>query len=291
MSESKPKLQRTKDYSLFVMTKANRPLAKAGRADLRKSMQEYGFLPTYPIHVRRVNGKLEIQDGQNRFMTARELGQMVWYVEDATEINIARINNTQKKWKVSDYAGSYANQGKAAYRELLDFAAKYKMPIGLSAALLGGHSSGKGRSNWREAYELGTFQVRDREAANLTGRVFAALVSISAEVNSAVMAEALSAVFRISNVDANRIVDGAKRCPEKLVGFSSREGYLQMIEDLYNYGRRTRYPIKVYAENALRARNIGIKRSEKAGLTTSISPAPDRLAANSARVGGQMILN
>lgn len=50
-------LRCTKDYTLFSLSKENRPLNVGKCKDLRASMTNYGWLPAYPMHVTRIWGK------------------------------------------------------------------------------------------------------------------------------------------------------------------------------------------------------------------------------------------
>src|SRR5262245_39047629 len=101
-----PKIFVTKNYSLFAGgTEQNRQLELAKHKKLRESMKKNGFVPSFPIVVRRhADGVLEIYDGQHRFAFAVELELPVYYVEDKGTWDVAEINSTAKTWTLADYA-------------------------------------------------------------------------------------------------------------------------------------------------------------------------------------------
>lgn len=112
---------------MFVSSGDNRPLNLKKRKRLRESMQEYGFLKPFPLSCSR-NGdrKLIVKDGQHRLTVAEELGLNVHYFVEDVDYDIAKVNCTQEKWVVRDFAMKHANTGKKAYQDGLDEAANRK---------------------------------------------------------------------------------------------------------------------------------------------------------------------
>lgn len=253
MSQTKPTLRATKDYGLFTHSRDNRPTDLSNRKGLLESMQKYGFLPAYPIHcVRARDGKMEIRDGQHRFAMAQKLGLPVWYVVLADDVSVPEINNTQKAWTPLNYAQCFAAQGNQHYADLIEFAKKYAVPVTLAAAILAGTAC---PHNIRAAFASGEFVIKTPARAHSIAHVFSALVKLNRSVRNARLLEAIYAVSHIKEVEMQRIVEGATRCPEKLVAYGTKDGYLEMLEELYNFGRRVRVPIKIPAENAMKERN------------------------------------
>jgi hypothetical protein len=253
MSQTKPTLRATKDYRLFTHSRDNRPTDLSNRKVLQGSMEKYGFLPAYPLHcVRAKDGKLEIRDGQHRFAIAQKLGISVWYVVLEDSASIPEINAGAIRWSPKNYAQCFAAQGNADYSELIAFAAEYSMPISLSAAILSGTICAR---NLSSVFHSGAFRVKSRERANSIAVVYSALIRLSKKVRNARMLEALYSVSYIPGIEMKRIIEGAERCPEKLIAYGTRDAYLTLLEDLYNFGRRVRVAIKIPAENAMRSRN------------------------------------
>lgn len=255
MKKDTPKLRSTKNYGLFVHSTYNRPvnIKGAGRRQLLQSMKDYGFLPAYPIFCLPHGNKLEIVDGQHRFTLAQKLGLPIYYVVYAKAVSIPKINGGQRAWSFSDYAGCYADQGKADYKELIDFAAKHHMPLSMASALLAGTAFS---ANVREDFIAGVYHIKSRERADVIAAIYSDFTAINKGLRNARLVEAIYAASFVVGFDAERLRNGAKRCPEKLMPYSTKDGYLAMIEEIYNFGRSHRVPIKIPAENAMRERNI-----------------------------------
>ena len=248
-----PKLRSTRDYSLFVHSRENRPVNMEKHRKLERSMQEYGYLPMYPIHVRRLaNGKHEIVDGQHRFAFAHKLGLPVWFVSGDENINVAMLNNTQEKWVMKDYAMCFAEMGKKDYQEVLEFSQQYGIPPGDSAGLLAGTVSW---TNIRDAYTSGSYRVKTREKAHRIASVYMAMVSLNKHVRNTRLLKAIYAVCHVDGFDPARMIHNVKKCPEKLMAYSNRDAYLTMLEDIYNFARHKREALKIPAENAMRERS------------------------------------
>lgn len=247
-----PKLRTTKDYSMFVSSDNNRPTDDS-RKRLMESMKAHGYLAAYPLFcIRTSSGKLEIQDGQHRLLTAQTLGLAVWYVILNEQVNIANLCATQKTWVTSDYAKCYAAQGKSDYVRLLEFVEKHKIPVALAAAVLAGTCS---YSNCRQAFVSGTFKIKNSSLAETVATIYGRFYRMSSSVRNVRLLAAVYAVCMTSGFDPARMIENAARCQEKLVSYSTTAAYLAMLEDIYNFGRKNRVAIKVPAENIMRERN------------------------------------
>jgi hypothetical protein len=248
-----PRLRSTKDYGMFVQSRVNRPVNMAKHKALGESMENYGFLPMYPIHARpTAGGKYEIVDGQHRFAFAQKLGLPVWFVTGDENVNVADINKGQTPWHLKDYAMCFAEMGKKDYQEVLDFTEQYSIPISDAAALLSGTIC---HSNVRSDYLSGNFKVKTSEMAHRVASVYQAILAINSKVRNSRLLQAVYAVCYIPGFDVGRLTHNVRRCPEKLLKFSTREAYLVMLEDIYNYGRRNRESVKIPAENIMRERS------------------------------------
>src|SRR5262245_51957840 len=102
-------------------------------------MKKYGFLEVFPIVVYR-NGSdhFVVKDGQHRLAVAESLGLTVYYVEDDTDFDVAKVNEATKIWVLRDYAQKFAANGVKPYQEGLEFAERHGLPIGTAFSLLSG---------------------------------------------------------------------------------------------------------------------------------------------------------
>ncbi len=250
---SKKAIQATTNYKQFVRSEDNRPTDPKKHKKLLESMKLYGFLECYPIVVYRdKNDKLIVKDGQHRLLFAEELKLPVYWVEEKVDFDVAVVNSTARVWVLKDYAEKYANAGIEAYAEGLDFAALHNLPIGTAFSLLAGTT---GFGNCQEVFVSGDFQVKDRPWADAVANIYSGLVTMSPDIKNARFIEACMAVCRVKEFDHRRLLLSAKRCRDKLVPYSTREAYLDMVEEVYNFGRSQHFGLKAAAINAMRERN------------------------------------
>lgn len=247
------RIKHTKNYKLFERTTDNRPCDPAKRRPLMESMKKYGWIPSFPAVCRvKGNGKIEIEDGQHRIAIAETLGIEIWYVLEEVQFDVAIVNSGQRPWVLNDYARRYADQGSSDYREAIEFREKNKLPIGMAFALLGGTTS---FCNVENSFRSGSFRIKDRKWAEDVAAIYGPFVEASRSVRNARFLEACMAVCRIPGFDRDRLLRGLARCRDKLTAYSNRDAYLQMIEEVYNFGCRQLVGIKVAALNAMKSRN------------------------------------
>jgi hypothetical protein len=247
------KIMSTKNYRLFGRSGDNRDLDLKKHRSLYESMKKYGFLSSFPIVcVRDATKHLVVKDGQHRLAFAEELGLPVWYVVADTDFDVAEINSTPKTWTLYDYARKFAANGLTAYHDGLEFVEIHRLPIGTAFALLAGNTC---FTNVRNEFVSGAFVIKDRQWADDVASLYSKMVHTSSNVKSVRFMEACMAVCRVSDFDHDRMVRGAVRCRDKLVSYSTRDAYLDMLEEIYNYGRKQLVSLKLPAIQAMRDRN------------------------------------
>jgi hypothetical protein len=266
MSERTKKyvLSCTKNYRLFTRSEDNRPVDARKHRRLERSLKKYGFLPCYPLACYRdEKNRLIVLDGQHRLLLAETLGLAVYWVDLETSFDIAEINCSQEKWNLRDYARKYAANGIKAYVEGLEFAGQYGLTLSTAFALLAGTAH---FHNVQAAFETGQFQVRDRKWAESVAFLYSRLTALSKSITKKTFVEACMAVTRVESFDQHRLVQNADRCREKLVSYSTREAFLEMLEEIYNFGRKQLVPLKVQATMAMRDRAAVKKKPQTASL-------------------------
>jgi hypothetical protein len=255
------KMTATKNYRLFERSDKNRPLDLVKHKKLVESMKQYGFLSCFPIACcRNGDAHLIVKDGQHRLAIAESLGLPVFYVVEPVDFDVASINGTPRTWTLKDYAQNYFARGVASYGQGLEFAETHHLPIGTAFALLAGTT---GYSNVRHDFESGKFRVKDRQWAERVAGVYAPLVAMSPRIRTSVFLLACMAVCRVTEFDAERLTRNAQRCREKLVPYSTRDAYLEMIEAVYNFGRKTLVGLKNQAVMAMRDRSAAQEKVRK----------------------------
>lgn len=248
------KINVTKNYRLFTLSKENRIVNVKKHKPLRKSMQQCGFLSCFPIVCTRDENKhLVIKDGQHRLAIAEELGLPVYWCEEETPFNIAIINCTSVGWGPQDHAEKYANQDIPEYTEGLEYAKTHGLPVGTAFSLLGGTTT---FGNIKDDFVHGKFKIKDREWADRVASIYGPITTISKKCRKAAFVSACMAVGRVKDIDIKRLIAGAERCRDKLVAYSTRDAYLDMLEEIYNFGRKQLFGLKAAANMAMKERNI-----------------------------------
>lgn len=248
------KLVYTTDYSIFEVSSDNRDLTPDEHRSLVESLRKYKFLKSFPLScVRNAKGRLVVKDGQHRLAIAQSLGLGVWYIEEDVDYDVAFVSMTPKGWKPKDYAQKHARNGHKQYQEGIDFAKDNRVPITLAFALLGGTTT---FGNVSVEFMSGAFQIKDRAWAERVVSIYAPMLKIAPKLRNARFLQACMAVCRVPDFDAKRLVKGAERCRERLVPYSTVEGFLELLQDVYNFGRSGLVPLKISAQAAMRSRNI-----------------------------------
>ncbi len=256
------KIQATKNYRLFARSSDNRKLDIKKHKKLLESMRRYGFLKCFPIVARRnEDGNLIVKDGQHRLAIAELLELTVYWIDEEVDFDVAVINCTSKIWGLRDFAEKHAANGLKAYQEGIDFAEKHKLPIGTTFALLAGYTA---FTNCQEDFVAGTFKVKDRQWADAVAGIYVSLTSMSDHLKNARFIEACMAICRVPEFDQKRLTANAERCREKLVPYSTRDAYLDMLEAVYNFGRVKLFGLKVAAMMVMRERNAVSLRKKAA---------------------------
>ena len=248
----------TKDYTLFELSPENRQVCLGKHRKLEESMQKYGFLRCFPMACYKRGVKWVIKDGQHRFEVAKKLNLPVWWVEAPEDFDVADTAAGQKSWQAGDYVNRFIRRGLKAYIELQDFCDAHKISVQVGAKLLSGTVS---FSNIKERFYSGDLVVRDRRWADLVATCYTGLCNLSSKVRNARCLEACMCVARVRGFDAGRLLSNAERCSERLRPYSTRDAYMTMLEDVYNFSRKQLVALKIEAEQAMRERSAVSKKT------------------------------
>lgn len=251
----KPKLQVTRDYSLFEMHPMNRDLSE--KPLLLASMKEHGFMPSSPIQcIRSKNGRLLVVRGHHRLHYAKRLGIQVWYVVDESCTDIYDLEgDSSSHWDVRDFLSSRAKAGDKDCRAALEFIAKHDVNVTVALSLLVGYTAGSG--NAAKAVRAGTFKVvKDLSHASAVMDLVHYFRGRGVRVRSGMIA-ALSLILRVPEFSADVLKRRYEVNPEALVERTTSEGWLQSLDALYNHGAKARRaPLAFEAKRLARERQL-----------------------------------
>jgi len=256
-----PKLSFTSDLSIFKMHECNRNLSE--KPALEASMRTHGFMPSSPIQCVRDDrdGTLKVIRGHHRLDYAKRLKLPVWYVIDPTVVDIFELEgDSSSMWNLSDFVHARAKAQDEHCAKVLDFQRRHGIGLGAAISLMGGESAGS--ANCIPKAKQGTFRVgSDLSHANLVGElVDFCRASGAACAGESSFVKALSAVCRVPEFEPALFKQRVAKIPALLAKRSNQQGYLAVIEDVYNYGAKgKRVPL------VFRAAEVGRQRKETFG--------------------------
>jgi hypothetical protein len=255
----KPKLEQTTNYGLFKFNKFNRP--EHEDPILKMSMQKHGFLPSCPIHVKKIRGseKLEIMKGHTRFRYAKELKLPVWYIIDETEIDIFEAEAGKIQWSLSDYLFARANAEDEDCKEVIEFMDEHGIAPGMAVDLLGKTLTNQSKA---KQIKMGTFFIGDKTHAIAVTNITDYCRTLKLEfATSTGFVKAISMTIKIPELDFDVLHRNLKIRGSLMKKRSSTFEYLQEIEKLYNHGLHIQNRIPI----AYRAREISLQRKANFG--------------------------
>lgn len=257
------KVNLTKNYRLFHRKDGdNREVKLKKHKKLLESMKKYGWLPEFPmVCYRNSKGELYIKDGQHRLAIAESLGLTVAWMEASVDFDVAMINQTPKTWDTRDYAERFVARGHDDYSKAIAFADENKLSLGTAFALLSGKTNFSGI---RDKFHAGEFRVKDVGWANSVAAVYCPIIKMVPQLSNSRFIEACMAACRVKDFEQARFLRNAERCRDKLVQYSTRDAFLDMMEAIYNFGHSKLLGLKVLAIMAMRERNPAkIKQAAK----------------------------
>ena len=250
------KIQSSKQYGQFTCDISNRTIRSV--SGLRASMQQYGFLDAYPIHVVKRGGLNVIIDGQHRFNAAKSLGiEFKYVVTEDKEICIPKINSAGAgAWKLKDYVDSFCNLGNKEYIHLRQFAADSGIPLCVSVAILHGAQGGSA-GNYTKMVREGRFRVNCAAKADLVAAIVDACQGIHKFSKNRCFVDAVSKCVLLPEFDAARMVEKILANPGLLRLQPTTDTFLENLEAIYNHraGKSKALPLRFLANAAGAARN------------------------------------
>ncbi len=162
-------VMQTNDYDRFHMVTGNRTLNLSKIKKILAVIERgTNLLPYCPILVVERENKLDIIDGQHRFMISKKTGNPVYYII-ATNLSlyeIASMNSNTEKWKPKDFINCYTQLGNEHYKKLESLLEKYPgLPTTSGVVLLLNGKAAAG-GGWGDVFQRGEFTVNHEEYAN-----------------------------------------------------------------------------------------------------------------------------
>lgn len=226
-------IQVTTNYDAFHIMDANREANRGHIEALKAAFEEMGNLTrVQPILV---NNRMEIIDGQHRFIACQELDQPIYYtqVEGLGIADARSINILHRKWEMGDYARSYALSGDANYQRFLRLVEEsgFSNSVVLYAA-----TAGREKGAFKN-FRQGNFTLSPERAQETQARLdsLSGVAEISPLANTGTFALAYLQALNNENFDESTFLTRLERNPHLLVRQPGVPEYLRNIEEIFNY--------------------------------------------------------
>lgn len=247
-------IRETKNYNIFELLQFNRDVEKIKFLD--QSMRTHGWIDAYPLHcVRNGGSQLLIKAGHHRFEVARMLGIPIKYVVCDDEATIYELERATIPWNVQDYLVSFARAGKRSYLKVKEYRERTGIGIGDCVAMLGGNSAGSA-SNMREAFKTGNFKLGNPNHAAKVEEIVSHCKNIGIKfATQKLFVGAISRIIWVDEININELLHKLATHSYIVTKQPTIDGYIRMIEDVYNRKRSKKVPIKILSDELAKKRS------------------------------------
>ena len=253
MQSSAARVWETNDYKKFHLLEFNRDVKKV--APLLASMAKHGWINSKPMSVVEVNGKMKIKDGHHRFQIARQLGIPVKYVIDTDSATIYELDKSTNKWSMQDTLVSYVRAGNPDYIKIKEYCDITGINIEQAISMMIGHQASSGNAG--VAFREGRYVSKDHAHAYRVGELVLCCKRYGVVwAHHSLLVTALSKISFVREFSHNRLKSKIKSYPYLITKQPHLDGYLEMIEHLYNFKSQDKIPLKFLAEEAAKKRNV-----------------------------------
>lgn len=226
----------TKDYGIFKTTEKNRSVLPNHVKRLYQSMLLNGWVKGSFVVIDRSGN---IIDGQHRIEAAKQAGVPITYiVENRISIdNIRLLNTNSKNWNIIDHLAYHVKQGNQNYILLERFMKNFPdlRPTECTMLVKNNNSSAE-----RGEFESGNFVVRDMKKAYEWGHNIMKLKHLFEKgYNKAIFVRALVKVLQKPQFNFDEFLHKIEIRPKSIYLCGTVEQYVEMIEEIYNYKRKT----------------------------------------------------
>ncbi len=236
----------TTDYDMFIFREDNRlKIEKSHVQRLVKSISARNLLELRPINV---NEKMEIIDGQNRLLAAKELGVPIYYkIEKSLEAQDIILLNNAAVWKPQDYLNFYCSH---EYPEYLNLK-KFMDENGLSLRVAMNICCGDAR-NVKTKFKEGGLKFDLQNIKEFTDICWETIEYIkrmngtSQYLSSSRFWKALLKIVRHESFDSKHWFVNVQKMVHHFTIKARAEDYLHMMQHVYNWRATTKIKFSQY---------------------------------------------
>ena len=230
----------TRDYKAFSFITGNRNINNSHLEKLRKSMME--MLIPIPIVV---NEKLQIIDGQHRYMICKEEGWTLNFIQikGLALTSVQKINELMKVWTAEAFMHCYCDLALETedgeyddYVEYREFKRKYGFGHNETQAILTNQRMFSG--NLSDRFRNGSFKINDLKKATHVAERITDVGKYYQGYKRRGFVIAMLHCFATPEYDHDRFLSKLSYQTYKLSDQSNYKQYLQIAQDIYNYHAR-----------------------------------------------------
>jgi hypothetical protein len=227
-------IYQTADYSIFEANFMNRDINVAHVNNLYKDMLVNGWLKGSYIIV-NLNGKLI--SGHHRLLAATKAKVPVSYViEDIADDDVSSVCKITRNWNIIDHLRHFVKLGNPHYVVLDRFMKNFPTLRPTEAMMLVKNS---GTAQARFQFEQGSFETKSMDIAYQWGHNIMSLRPYFDGYCKSIFVRALIRVLQNPQFNFDEFLHKVKLRPSMIHMCGTVEQYLEMIEEIYNYRRKT----------------------------------------------------
>ena len=226
------KLLSTSDYSIFSSASTNRDVGKT--KNLEASFRKHGFIPAYPLHVTKENGRLFIKAGHHRFTVASKLGIPVYYVVCDDDLSITESERTTNRWSIADYARSHERNGDANYIDVIEYHERTGIALGMCISMMGGEMASSG--NRIPSFKAGNYKTCPNQYHSDTIEMLVLTLKASGIkwATDCKVIQSLSRIVSAGHADIEQLKRRIIINAAFIVKKQNLEQYMDMWQEIYN---------------------------------------------------------
>ena len=226
------KLLSTTDYSIFEAAPNNRDVKNTKK--LEASFRKHGFIPAYPLHVSRIDGKLIVKAGHHRLTVATKLGLPVYYVISNDSLSIAEETVSTTPWTIKDFAISHERAGGKDYSDVMEYHERTGIAIGMCIAMLGGEMAAGG--NKITAFKRGDYKTcPNQHHAKTIEMLVLSLKGVGIKwATDCKVVQSLSRIVSAGHADISQLQKRITTNAAFIVKKQNMEQYMELWQEIYN---------------------------------------------------------
>jgi len=237
-------INQTTDYSIFKKHPLNREVNKNHVRNLVKSMEN-----KLTFTLIKVDREMRIVDGQHRFEALRQLNKPINYVQDDfTAIDMINENTNSKNWGMKNFVERYANEGVKAYKDILGLSKIHNLSLMIIIAVVRGitsHTSSiHAKTNFNQELINGNFKFDENRIHIKLTKLNDVLNNFNLKVKPRYFILAILRMQKHKNYNHEQMVHKAELFNYMYEKRNTVEGYLELLEEIYNYKNREKVSFK-----------------------------------------------